>query len=62
MKSFFLNRLVLPLTSGLANGMYSLQHLLMKAAVAFSLKLCLFTARVLLNADDRPQQRASQSF
>ncbi len=62
MKSFLLNRLVLPFTRGLANCLYSLQHLLMKAAVAFSLKLCLFTARVLLGAGNRNHQQTSQSF
>ncbi len=62
MKSFFLTRLLRPLASGLASCLSSLQHLLMKAAVAFSLKLCLFTARVLLGADTRTRQQASQSF
>lgn len=62
MKSFLLNRLVRPIKSGLAGCLYSLQHLLMKAAVAFSLKLCLLTARVLLGADTRSQQQPSESF
>lgn len=36
------------------------QHLLMKAAVATSLKLCLFTARILLGSTAKPQP--SRSF
>jgi hypothetical protein len=66
MKSFLLsflsNRLFRPLKSGLARCVYLFQHLLMKAAVAFSLKLCLFTARILLGANDRADQQTSQSF
>ncbi|MEM6449681.1 MAG: hypothetical protein AAF703_05125 [Cyanobacteria bacterium P01_D01_bin.105] len=34
------------------------QHLVMKVAIAFSLKLCIFTARVLLNSN----VSASESF
>lgn len=42
------------------SGIHAIQRMLMKAAVAVSLKLCLFTARVLLNTYSR--QEASQSF
>ncbi|NJM95959.1 MAG: hypothetical protein HC800_00945 [Phormidesmis sp. RL_2_1] len=38
------------------------QSILMRAAVAISLKLCLFTAKVLLNTARPVDQRASQSY
>lgn len=66
MKSSFLNQLIRPFYSpfhrGLVACVSSLQHLLMKAAVAVSLKLCLFTARVLLGSTASARQQASQSF
>ncbi len=46
--------------ASLFGSMSYLQHLLMRAAVATSLKLCLFTARTLLSST--PKQRAGQSF
>ncbi|MEL7350937.1 MAG: hypothetical protein AAFN38_05855 [Cyanobacteria bacterium J06560_5] len=39
-----------------------LQHILMKAAVAASLQLCLFTARVLLKASPSSHGRTSRSY
>ncbi len=55
MKSILSSRLIQSLGRGLGYCVSSLQHLLMRAAVAISLKLCLFTARTLLNASARPQ-------
>ena len=45
--------------SALGNSVSYLQHLVMKAAVAVSLKLCIFTARVLLGSS-QPARRAGQ--
>ena len=63
MKSSFLNQLIRPLYSPFYSGLVvcvsSLQHLLMRAAVAVSLKLCLFTARVLLGSTASSRQQAS---
>ena len=56
------NSLTTSLQASLAKGVSAFQHMLMKAAVAVSLKLCLFTARVLLNASPASHGRASQSF
>ncbi len=49
MNSILSSRLVQSLNAGLGHCVSLLQHLLMKAAVAISLKLCWFTARILLN-------------
>lgn len=38
------------LSEGVLNGVSFVQHLVMRVAIALSLKLCLFTARVLLNS------------
>lgn len=49
------------LGSVVCSAILSVQHLLMKAAIAFSLKLCLYTAQVLLNAStnkERPRSSA----
>ena len=62
MKNSFLNPLIRPFYRGLVACVSSLQHLLMRAAVAVSLKLCLFTARVLLGSTASSRQQASQSF
>ena len=62
MKSSFLNQLIRRFHRGLVGCVSSLQHLLMRAAVAASLKLCLFTARVLLGSSAGSRQQASQSF
>ncbi|MEM6869001.1 MAG: hypothetical protein AAF528_11545 [Cyanobacteria bacterium P01_C01_bin.121] len=67
MKSFLSSRLVQGVCNGLAHrvaagisaGVSVLQHLCMKAAVAISLKLCMFTARVLLGA---AEQNRSEQF
>lgn len=58
MKSVRLSKLgfrcfALALQDVVLNSMSYVQHLVMRAAIALSLKLCLFTARVLLNS--RPQ-------
>jgi len=55
MKSLLSSRLIQSLGLGFGYCVSSVQHLLMKAAVAVSLKLCLFTARILLNASARSQ-------
>ncbi len=47
------SRLVQSFNASLSRCASSLQHLLMKAAVAVSLKLCWFAARILLNASAR---------
>ena len=44
--------------SALAKGVSYLQHLVMRVAVAASLKLCMFTARVLM--DDSEHRQANQ--
>lgn len=44
----------------LGNGISYLQHLVMKAAVAASLKLCIFTARVLMGSSQSAQRQAGQ--
>ena len=67
MKLFSFDRLITnPLTTSLqaslAKGVSAFQHMLMKAAVAASLKLCIFTARVLLNSSPASHGRTSQSF
>ncbi|MGB3297316.1 MAG: hypothetical protein WBA76_03525 [Phormidesmis sp.] len=62
MKGFFFNRLISSFQKGLGLCIAALQHLLMKAAVAVSLKLCLFTARVLMGAKSSSRQPAGQSF
>ena len=53
MKSILSSRLVQSFSTGFGYSASFLQHLLMKAAVAISLKLCWFTARVLLNSSAR---------
>ena len=60
--NFLRNRITGPLKTSLVAGVSYLQHMLMKAAVAISLKLCLFTARVLLNTSPAQNRQASQSF
>lgn len=45
--------------SALGNSVSYLQHWVMKVAVAVSLKLCLFTVRVLLGSS-APARRAGQ--
>ncbi|MEM6599537.1 MAG: hypothetical protein AAF810_13970 [Cyanobacteria bacterium P01_D01_bin.36] len=59
MKTFLSSRLIPSLAAGitsqLVRGASAVQHLCMKTAVAVSLKLCLFTARVLLNSSARGQ-------
>ena len=42
------------------SGVSYLQHLMMKLAVATSLKLCIFTARVLMNSSQPAQRQAGQ--
>ncbi len=63
MRNLF-NQLVSPFYATVQKGLFGsvsyVQHLLMKAAVATSLKLCLFTARVLLGSTSK--QQPSQSF
>ncbi len=39
-----------------------LQHVLMKAAVAVSLQLCLFAARILLNSGESAREQTGQSL
>jgi len=60
MKLFLDSRLVKPVIAGLGSCIHHVQHIVMKAAVAVSLKLCLFTARLLLDSSAR--NRAGQSF
>ncbi len=55
MNSILSSRLIQSFSNGLGYCVSALQHLLMKAAVAISLKLCMFTARVLLNSTGRNQ-------
>ncbi|MEL6354561.1 MAG: hypothetical protein AAFR58_22835 [Cyanobacteria bacterium J06627_28] len=55
MTSLFDSRLVKPVLRGLSSSIYAVQHALMKVAIAFSLKLCLFTARVLMGSAERRQ-------
>lgn len=58
---FLLNgRLVQSVAKALGYCAHYAQHVLMKAAVAVSLKLCLFTARTLLQSS--AQEQASQSY
>ena len=63
MRNLF-NQLVSPFYTTIQKGLFGsvsyIQHLLMKAAVATSLKLCLFTARILLGSRSKPQP--SRSF
>ena len=47
------------LSQALGNSVSYLQHLVMKVAVAASLKLCIFTARVLLGSS-QSARRAGQ--
>ena len=60
MKFFLSSRLVQKGGRVLGNVVLSTQHLLMKATVAISLKLCLYTAQVLLSASDR--ERTGESL
>ena len=46
--------------SALANAVSYVQHLVMKVAVAASLKLCIFTARVLLGSSEPARRRVGQ--
>lgn len=68
MKSSLLNsqsllgKLIRPIQSGVLGCVSSLQHVLMAVAVAASLKLCMFTARVLLSANAEARQQANQPF
>lgn len=55
MKLILSNRLVQSFVANLGNCASFLQHLLMRAAVAISLKLCWFAARVLLKSSARTQ-------
>jgi len=48
-----LRYLALALQDVVLNGISYVQHLVMRIAIALSLKLCLFTARILLNS--KPQ-------
>lgn len=60
MKTFLHSRLVKGFGGGLVNCASAMQHLCMRVAVALSLKLCMFTARVLLGSSAR--SRAEQAF
>ena len=60
MKAFLDSRLIKPVMKGVQLCAYTAGHLLMKAAIAVSLKLCMFTARVLMGPST--QSRTSQSF
>ena len=53
MKFFLSSRLVQKGGRALGNVVLGVQHLLMKAAIAISLKLCLYTAQILLSASDK---------
>lgn len=44
----------------LGNSVSYVQHLFMKVAVAASLKLCMFTARVLLGSPEPARRQAGQ--
>ncbi len=55
MSSILSSRLVQSCFNGLGYCVSALQRLLMRAAVFISLKLCLFTVRVLLNSTGRNQ-------
>jgi len=57
MKTFLSSRLVQGFSAGLFGCVSAAQHLCMKAAVAVSLKLCMFTVRVLLGAAARDGAR-----
>ena len=46
--------------SALGNALVYLQHLVMKVAVAVSLQLCIFTARVLLDSSEPERRQAEQ--
>lgn len=59
---FSFNRLKNSLQTALSGGVSYLQHVSMKAAVAASLKLCLFTVRVLLHSSSSSREQTSQSF
>lgn len=61
MKTFLSSRLVQGLCDGLVAGVSAVQHLCMKLAVAVSLQLCLFTARVLLGSSS-DRNHAGQAF
>lgn len=64
MNFFPIARLLRPLHSSfqarLVICLSYLQHLLMRVAVAISLKLCLFTARVLLGTSRNSGKQANQ--
>lgn len=64
MKNFSFSQLVRPFLQrsqeALVSGASYMQHLLMKAAVATSLRLCIFAVRTLLNS--APNRQASRSF
>jgi hypothetical protein len=56
-----LNRIVNLVKAGVVSCLSYIQHLVMKAAVAISLKLCIFTAQVLLNASSQSREQIGQS-
>ena len=58
--NIFRTRLDITIATSLKKSASYLQHLLMKVAVAVSLKLCLFTARVLLSASPARNQQVGQ--
>ncbi len=64
MNFFPIDRLLRPLhrsfQAKLVSCLSYLQHLLMRVAVAISLKLCLFTARVLLGTSSDSGKHANQ--
>ncbi|MGC1306789.1 MAG: hypothetical protein WA885_06140 [Phormidesmis sp.] len=62
MHSLRTNRFVQSLQAVVFGCVSRVQHLLMKAAIAFSLKLCLFTAKVLLNSASADSRQPSRSF
>ena len=52
--------LIRSVTVTLGKGISYFQHLMMKAAVATSLKLCIFTARILMSSSESAQRQAGQ--
>jgi hypothetical protein len=56
-----LNRIVNLVKAGVAGCLSYLQHLVMRVAVAVSLKLCVFTAQVLLDASSQSREQIGQS-
>lgn len=60
MNIFLSSRLIQAFGNGFVNCVSVVQQVCMKAAVTVSLKLCLFTVRVLLGSSDR--NRAGQAF